>query len=192
MGITVDKCLQAWTNSIRQLKARADIVFFGDSLTYYGDFSSVFPNKVVCNLGLRGDTILGLTKRVSQVQLLKPKYVLLQGGINDIVINSKDTFFSEYESLVQELLAVLPSSELILQNLLPVNNLDFSISCNNSEIILFNESISNIALQYHLRYIDLFHEYEKDGMLPREITSDGIHLLAYAYSKWYHLVSLSI
>jgi len=46
MSVTVEKCLQAWTNSLRQMNAKADIVFFGDSLTYYGNFASVFPNKV--------------------------------------------------------------------------------------------------------------------------------------------------
>ena len=60
MGLTVEKCLQAWTNSLRQMNVKADIVFFGDSLTYYGDFASIFPAKVVCNLGLRGDTIQGM------------------------------------------------------------------------------------------------------------------------------------
>ena len=57
MSVTIEKCLQAWTNSFRQLSAKADIVFFGDSLIYHGDFASVFPDKVVCNLGLRGDTL---------------------------------------------------------------------------------------------------------------------------------------
>ena len=57
MSLTVEKCLQAWTNSLKQMNAKADIAFFGDSLTYYGDFALVILDKVVCNLGLRGNTI---------------------------------------------------------------------------------------------------------------------------------------
>lgn len=48
MSLTVEKCLQAWTNSLKQMNARADIFSLGDSLTYYGDFSSIFPGKVIC------------------------------------------------------------------------------------------------------------------------------------------------
>ena len=73
MSLSVEKCLQAWTNSLRQLNEKANIVFFGVSLMYYGDFASVFPGRVVCNLGLRGDTILGMINRVEQVKLLMPK-----------------------------------------------------------------------------------------------------------------------
>ena len=77
MSLTVEKCLQAWTNSLKQMNSKADIVFFGDSLTYYGDFSSVYPDKVVCNLGLRGDTIRGMISRIEQVRvLLQRKYFL--------------------------------------------------------------------------------------------------------------------
>lgn len=39
MALTIEKCLQAWTNSLRQMNANSDIAFFGDSLTYYGDFA---------------------------------------------------------------------------------------------------------------------------------------------------------
>ena len=28
MSLTIEKCLQAWTNTLRQLNAKADIVFF--------------------------------------------------------------------------------------------------------------------------------------------------------------------
>lgn len=43
--------------SLKQLKIKADVVFLGDSMTYYGDFALVILDKVVCNLGLRGNTI---------------------------------------------------------------------------------------------------------------------------------------
>jgi len=34
MSEAVEKCLQAWTNSLKQMNTKADIVFFGDSLIY--------------------------------------------------------------------------------------------------------------------------------------------------------------
>lgn len=113
MSLTVEKCIQGWTNSLRQMNAWADIVFFGDSLIYYGDFASVLPDKVVCNLGLRGDTLQGMMNRVEQVKLLNPKTVYLMAGINDIASNSATEFCEQYESLIMLLREQIPTMELI-------------------------------------------------------------------------------
>ena len=70
MGLTIEKCLGAWTNSLKQLKEKVNIAFFGDLLKYYGDFASVFPDKIICNLVLRGDTLDGMARRVEQVHII--------------------------------------------------------------------------------------------------------------------------
>lgn len=188
MSLTVEKSIQAWTNSLRQMNAKADIVFFGDSLTYYGDFSSVFPDKVVCNLGMRGDTLQGMIDRVEQVQLLKPKMVFLMAGINDVAIIAVAEFGRLYSILIDSLLSLLPNVELIIQSILPVNDYDFSISCNNQQISLCNGIIDSIAEQRDLRYVDLFSQYAVEGILPNTMTKDGLHLVNGGYVKWYNLI----
>lgn len=184
MSLTVEKCLQAWSNSLRQMNAKADIVFFGDSLTYYGDFSSVFPDKVVCNLGLRGDTIQGMIDRVQLVSMLAPKVIFLMAGINDIASSSFEKFVMHYELLIKRLLEVAPST-VIIQSLLPVNTADYTISCTNEQIIYCNSLISKIASEYNLQYIDLYSQYAEDSSLPKDCTVDGLHLNDEAYAKWY-------
>lgn len=183
MSVTVDKCLQAWTNSLKQMNAKADIVFFGDSLTFYGDFTSVFPDKVVCNLGLRGDTICGMISRVEQVKMLAPKHVFLMAGINDISSCSVDVFSQQYKDLVLSLLQ-LESTEVIIQSLTPVNDYDFKISCNNIQIMACNEVIKSLSKRYHLCYLDLFSLLENNHVLLKEYTLDGIHLTSMGYEKW--------
>lgn len=189
MGITVEKCLQAWTNSLRQMNAKADIVFFGDSLTYYGDFSSVFPDKVVCNLGLRGDTIKGMIERVEQIILLAPNTVYIMAGINDIATHTLFDFEYEYESLVKKIQELLPEAEIIIQGLLPVNSESSKIRCNNKQIILYNEAIYHVVIKYNLPYINLFSVYVKNDTLPKEFTYDGIHLYPNSYAKWYNILN---
>ena len=190
MSLTVEKCLQAWTNSIRQMNAKADIVFFGDSLTYYGDFSSVFPDKIVCNLGLRGDTIQGMIDRVEQVGMLEPDVLYLMAGINDVARCTLGKFESLYELLISELKRTLPNTEIILQTILPVNDVDFSISCNNEQIIVFNKAISSLANMHGFRLIDLFSNYANNGEMPKQLTKDGIHLQKDAYERWYSVLKL--
>ena len=186
MSLTVEKCLQAWTNSLKQMNAKADIVFFGDSLTYNGDFASVYPNKVVCNLGLRGDTIKGLIDRLQQVIMLNPKYVFLMAGINDITNNDPEQFETQYEILIKHLKCIENDITLVVQSILPVNSVDFHVSCNNEQIRIYNEIIANLANRYHILFIDLFSRYCIDGVLPKIWTVDGIHLKTSEYSRWYN------
>ena len=188
MSLTVEKCLQAWTNSLKQMNAKADIVFFGDSLIYYGDFASVFPDMVVCNLGLRGDTLQGMQNRVEQVKLLNPSTVYLMAGINDVACNSTAEFYKQYESLIVLLIEQIPTKELIVFNMLPVNDVDFLISCNNEQIVQGNQIIASLCSKHGLRCVDLFTVYEQSGKLPKEMTIDGIHLFPKEYSRWYEVI----
>lgn len=186
MSLTVEKCLQAWTNSLKQMNAKADIVLFGDSLIYYGDFASVFPDKVVCNLGLRGDTLHGMKNRVGQVTLLKPKKIYLMAGINDVASNTIFEFREQYESLLNTLIAQNSKANLIVCNMLPVNDEGFTISCNNNQVIRCNDVIASLCVQNGLYLINLFAVYEQNGKLPKEMTIDGIHLFPKAYNRWYN------
>lgn len=189
MSVTVEKCLQAWTNSLKQMNAKADIVFFGDSLTYYGDFASVFPNKVVCNLGLRGDTIQGMIERVDQVKLLEPKVVFLMAGINDVVNYNYSDFKQNYERLIQTIQKANSSCILVIQSLIPVNTNNFKVSCKNEQLILYNRHIRQLAFEYKIKYVDLYSKYVKENELPIDFTIDGVHLRGEAYSIWYNLLN---
>lgn len=189
MSITVEKCLQAWTNSLRQMNAKADIVFFGDSLTYYGDFASVFPDKIVCNLGLRGDTIQNMIDRVEQVRILEPRRMFLMAGINDVSSCSLEHFEEQYEVLIIKLLNIYPKTEVIIQSLLPVNNKDYQISCTNEQIVGCNKLISSLASEYKLPYLDLFSLYVNNDIMPSNMTIDGLHLQKEAYNKWYGVLN---
>ena len=189
MGLTVEKCLQAWTNSLRQMNAKADIVFFGDSLTYYGDFSSVFPDKVVCNLGLRGDTIQGMIDRVGQVAILKPDKVYVMAGINDVAAITPLEFNKKYDLLICTLLAKITEAQVVVQNLLPVNHTSFNVSCTNKQICEINEKIVCLSKKYGLTFVDLYSAYEYNGELPLDLTIDGIHLKQNSYHKWYIILN---
>ena len=190
MSLTVEKCIQAWENSLRQMNAKAEIVFIGDSLTYYGSFSTVFPSQCVCNLGLRGDTIQGMTGRVEQIKLLDPAIVFLMACVNDV----GNTPLGEYESLFSRFLDVVmsavPNASLVVQNLLPVNTEGFHVSCNNEQICRYNKTIGTIAGSRGLRYIDLYSLYAIEDQMPLSFTRDGIHLYPSAYVKWYEAIQL--
>lgn len=189
MGLTVEKCLQAWINSLKQMNAKADIVFFGDSLIYYGDFASVFPNKVVCNLGLRGDTIQGLIDRVELIKILSPKAVFVMVGINDVGKLRPSEFSLLYEKMINQIIGELCYVKIILLSLLPVNDKDFHVNGSNVQIREYNKEIVSLSAKTGLSYVDLFVEYIENGVLRREMTLDGIHLIKEYYKRWYERLS---
>lgn len=189
MSLTVEKCLQAWTNSLKQMNVKVDIVFLGDSLIFYGNFSQLFPGKKVCNLGLRGDTLEGIKNRIEQVRLLEPQQVFLMGGINDLANTTEELFQNRYESLIRMLLQSVPSTNLVIQSLLPVNTLCFGpISCDNSMIVKANIIIEELARINGCEFINLYRIYERNGQLPDIDTFDGIHLKPGSMSRWYHAI----
>lgn len=193
MSLTVEKCLQAWTNSFRQMKVKADIVFFGDSLTYYGDFASVFPGRIVCNLGLRGDTLLGMIDRVEQLGLLEPRIVFLMAGINDVSLPLEE-FKRQYSMLADSIIKVKSAPTLFILSILPVNSADYCISCNNEQIRQYNNCIKEIAVNERCHFIDMFADYydEYKGLLSRELTRDGIHIISSAYNIWYNKATMAV
>lgn len=192
MGLTIEKCIEGWINSLRQMNAKADIVFFGDSLTYYGDFASIFPDKVVCNLGLRGDTIQGMINRIEQVRILHPDKVYIMAGINDVANSSLEEFSMQYKKLIELLKKNLPESLIIVQGLLPVNDVDFKVSCNNMQVSRSNEVIELLCSEYGLQFKNLYNQYVNNGILPKVMTVDGIHLSPFAYNMWYDLLKTEI
>ena len=186
MSLTVEKCIEGWTNSLKQLRVKADIVFFGDSLTYYGDFASVFPDKVVCNLGLRGDTLQGLLDRVEQVGLLRPDKVYLMAGINNVDSATIDEFANSYDLLLESLQRCVSEADMVVFSILPINEKAFSIRCNNRQIKACNSRIETLSRKRGAQFIDVNSEYEIDGQLPASLTRDGIHLTSEAYNIWYN------
>lgn len=192
MGLTIERCLQAWTNTLKQINAKADIVFYGDSLIYYGDFASLFPNKVVCNLGLRGDTIQGLINRVEQVVILKPQVLFIMAGINDIASLTTEEFREVYTRLINEIKLIIPETKILIISILPVNNSRFIISCTNEQVIECNKVVSRIAFENKIPFLDLHSLYVENGELPCELTKDGIHLKTNGYKRWYEsLINLN-
>lgn len=190
MTLSIEKCIQAWTNSFKEMKAQADIVFFGDSLVYYGEFAPLFPDKVVCNLGLRGDSIKGMIDRIDQIRILNPDRVFLMAGINDVACLSEGEFKILYSRLLDTIIHTIPKVTLVVQSILPVNTQHFSISCNNAQIVVFNRIIELIVKERGQLFLDLYSLYAENGQLPSSLTTDGIHLKSEAYEKWYDYIRL--
>ena len=167
-----------------------DAVFFGDSITADSNFDELFPDLLTVNLGVCGDTLEDLLRRVPEVRSEHPARIFLLGGINCLREDRFDRCVEEYAELLDALLAACPDAELIVQSVLPVSReLAEPMLLTNDTIHRFNAEIQALAAQRGCVYVDLWPAYEKNGQLDPSLTRDGLHLNFTAYGPWASLIA---
>lgn len=175
------ECVMSWNNCIKKLDMQADVVFFGDSHTAYGDWQRAFPEIKSINLGYMGEDAKGMLRRVEVIQSVHPRKVFLMAGLNGLGEQSASEFESAYCALVDSIQSAVPEAELYIENILPVND-DVYL---NKKIIEANKMIQKIASERNITFIDLYSLYAVNSELPTDVTLDGVHLKSEAYNLWY-------
>lgn len=179
-------------NTIQKLDYNADIVFFGNSITYYGNFKKAFPDKKIVNLGYPGDRIDNMVRRVETVKAVRPKKIFLMAGINGLRNMDLNNFTMKYSFLVDSIKKAVPNAEIFLQSILPINTSRIPDYSSNEKIANANKEIKRISKMKECKYIDLFSIYISNNEMPIELTVDGIHLKDTAYQRWYNDIKASI
>ena len=154
-----------------------DVAFLGDSLTDGYNVESYYPEYLVSNRGIGGDTTFDLEKRLQvSVYDLKPKVAVMLIGANNF-----GTMFDNYESIVKGLKCNLPNTEIVL---LSLTSMSGKLWGKNNELAAFNNvKIKLIANKYTCTFVDIYtplFDYNSNGIKP-EYTSDGGHLTSSGY-----------
>lgn len=178
MAISWERCLQS-------MNCRADVVFFGDSLTSAGKFHQQFPQVKIVNLGSSGEGLASMLGRVPTLQVLEPKQVFMLGGINGLTDHNVPMSLSQYEDLICAVKGALPDAQLFVQSVLPITRERSRTLCKNETIRRFNAGIQALAQRHGVTYIDLHSLYVKDGEMDASCVKDGLHLTPEAYGPWY-------
>ncbi|MEO8399616.1 MAG: GDSL-type esterase/lipase family protein [Ignavibacteriaceae bacterium] len=138
------------------------------------------------NRGLSGDETAGVLDRLDEVLESKPKQIFLMIGVNDLRHGiPTETIIKNYKEIVKKIIKVSPSTELIIQSVLPVNNKIKDAKTNNETVIRLNNEIKKISNKNNLLYVDLFKRLiDQEGNLRKEYSSDGLHINGEAYLIW--------
>lgn len=187
-GQGTDWAIEGWKNCLMKLDYTCDIAFLGDSLTRASDFGEFFKDKTICNLGLAGDTIFGIQKRVPMVGYVSPKKVFLLIGINSLRENNFEICLKDYHDLLDMLKNTVPNTEVYIQSILPIaarreHKWYGRGLCTNSTIRAFNEKLKTLASEKGMTYVDLYSAYEVNGELDPQCTKDGLHVYDH-YEPW--------
>lgn len=168
-------------------KRPGSIIMLGDSLTEGGRWSEVLPHLNILNRGIGGDTTSGVLARLDEVIRHRPSKIFLLIGTNDIALGlTPNEVFEGIAKIIERIQIELPTTELFIQSLLPVNSMKPAFfTHNNKGVLAVNKYLSNYCSTTGLPYIDLHSRFvDINGDLNVRYTNDGLHLLGEGYKVW--------
>lgn len=153
-----------------------DVAFLGDSLTDGYDVQRFYPQYLVSNRGIGGDTTVDLEGRLQvSVYDLKPKVAVVLIGANNMA-----TMFDNYEDILIGLQENLPETKVVL---LSLTNMSQEWGKKNQLAAYNNVKIKKLAEKYGFAFVDLYSPLMnlETGEIYPEYTVDGGHLAEEGY-----------
>jgi lysophospholipase L1-like esterase len=174
--------------------SKKDIVFLGNSITFWGAWADLIGSRNVKNRGIPGDITFGVLNRLDEIIDGKPSKVFILIGINDLARNIPDSIIlSNYQKIIGKIKSGSPSTKIYFQTLLPTNNIlnrKSSIYNHNENIIKINDAMKEIAVKDNrFILIDTYSIFADElGNMRKEYTWDGVHLNLSGYKRWVELL----
>ena len=157
-------------------------VFMGDSITEGLDFYDIVNKSSV--LAKKGQGLVQAKESVSILSNINPQRIFILYGMNDLKsFENSDVFKYNYIKLVKDIKQTVPSAEIYLQSLPPVQakiqqkNNGFS----QDRLNKFTQVIIEVARKENVHYIDI-NSILKDRQDLYE--QDGIHFKVDFYGLW--------
>lgn len=203
---TPGKWQTIWINRVEEFIAenksldpsRKNIVFVGDSLTQGFKLPTFFPELPVLNRGIVSDGMCdfpsgrnvwrGITRRMEEsIFGCNPSHLFLLIGTNDVGVVSipLDYWLGACKFILGQTRQKFPGVKIILVTCPPSGEAYARNKTLNARILEWNALLRQLAADEHYRLIDLHALLAgKDGLLPVELTRDGLHFNQLGYQRW--------
>jgi lysophospholipase L1-like esterase len=189
----IDKDYQRHIKRFEKLTPGKPIVFLGDSMIAYFPLSKFNLADQVYNLGIPGDTTIGVLDRLEQVYRLKPKQVIVHVGLNDYVLTDHQTsdVFNQLLNIYRLLKDHIKHVKITFVNLTPINKSSFQ----NQMFVKYrtledaDDLNARLSKQKIFDVVDVFSQLvDENHELKLSLTTDGIHLNDDGYKIYYNLI----
>ncbi len=174
---------------------KADVVFFGDSITQNWDLELYFNQSALkINRGIGSDTTVFAAKRFDADALqLEPSYIVILLGINDLLKIAPDLWnkmpgadpdeiVCQIEKSFRDMLSKCNGIKVYICSVLPQSLCPpYDRQLFDRYIVKTNCILKDLCVEYGAEYVDYYAEVAKDGLLPEELTPDGVHPNAKGY-----------
>ncbi len=161
-------------------------VVVGDSLSMWLPANGLPKDTLWLNQGISGDTTSGILQRVSAFAETRPDVIYVMAGINDLRRGASDaTIQANLRQIVRKLQRQHPNAQIILQSILPTR----FAALPSQRIYRLNQDLAAIALAEGAQFMDLTYYFmDGQGVLRRDLTTDGLHLNARGYQVWQNIL----
>jgi lysophospholipase L1-like esterase len=157
------------------------VTFVGDSLTARGDWQAAFPDRVVHNQGVAGDTSFQLMARLPSIRQTGASTYLVMVGINDIAMGYDPSGIAGRIQWLRTALQLGTGGRVIVQSTIPCAR----FHCGPEGVRRVAELNQLLAQQTPRQdFVDLTPVMADADGLKRDYTVDGVHLNAAGYVQW--------
>ena len=166
-------------------RARADVVFLGDSITEGGLWSEWFPQLPLRNRGIGGDTTAGVLRRLDSAIDGDPRALFLLIGTNDVGLGiAVDEAVTNVDLILAAIRRRTPGTRVFLQSVMPR---DRRLA---SRVRTLNRRYRDLAMRHQATWVDLWPALEgSPGELRSEFSLDRLHLNGAGYRAWVHVLT---
>jgi lysophospholipase L1-like esterase len=153
----------------------------GDSLTAQGDWQAAFPDRVVFNQGVSGDTSFQLMLRLPAIRQTGAGTFLVMVGINDIALGYAPEGIASRIQWLRTGLQLGSGARVIVQSTIPCAR----FSCGSEGVRRVEELNRLLARRIPPEdFVDLTPVMADADGLRSAYTVDGVHLNAAGYARW--------
>jgi lysophospholipase L1-like esterase len=171
-------------------------VFFGNSITEFGDWKQLLRDSAAINRGIAGDNTFGMLDRLSEVIALKPKILYIEAGINDIGQGVPPALIAaNIGSMVQYVRVKSPGTKIYVLSILPTNThaqTDYpEIAGKNAVAKQVDRLLVAQSLSRGYTYLDLASRVAaaSGDLDERYAKPDGLHLNEAGYAMWMGMIT---
>jgi lysophospholipase L1-like esterase len=161
-----------------------DTIFLGHSLVNEFLLREYLPEYRIMNMGIGGDNVKGLTKRLDIALKRNPKCLLVEIGINDIINEVLvDTVKQDFERMIKTI-RNHTECRLIMFNIFPSGNED-----RNKKVTDVNNYLAQLPEKYNFTLIDVYSDFVENNKLKLEYNcGDNTHLSGKGYIEWANMI----
>jgi lysophospholipase L1-like esterase len=159
---------------------KTTILLVGDSRIAQENWSFLLGRNDVKNEAFGGAITQQILWNLERGQLnSKPKIVVLEGGINDLLAGiPPQRVYENYLKIIEILQA--KKFKIIAQSVIyTTDNQEININ-----ILEFNSKLKDYCTTHKIVWLDMNEQLSQDGKLLKKYSLDGIHLNKEAYWIW--------
>lgn len=194
-----------WLDRVQEFRAENNklnedeeyIIFLGDSLTQAYDLEKYFPGLPALNRGIVSDGVApvpesplpwrGVTHRMKEsLYDCQPSHLFFLIGANDVGRKSipYEYWLGNYKYVIRQARKKFPEIKIILLTCSPTGTAYRKTEYLNKRLAKWNIMIKQCAEEENCRLIDLHNLFaDKNGLLPEEMTKDGLHFNDMGYAE---------